>query len=317
MPPKLKRLALKQLKNQFFELTYVPDFGCHWTRLKIKSGGEWMDLLYPVEDPEELRGQPTSLGSYIMAPWANRIPNGVFEFKKKRHQILPNFPDQTAIHGDVRRRPWKVQSSTSAHVKAVLDSRDFEDFNFPFALQFIYEIVLSENKLRTTLMIQNLSDEPAPVGMGHHPFFKRRLTGQDQDVKLILPAEKVYSAESSFIKGEAKPVAEKFDLRKDGFLGNPDLDDCYTCLSSDTVQLIYAGSGVKVDLKVEPVFGHFVVYAPKWDDGSERPYFAVEPQTHVTNGFNFYEQGWKNTGVKELKPGEKWGGFFDLLIHTM
>ena len=102
------------LKNDHMELTILPEAGCHWPKLRIPLDGKWTDLLYPVEDYASILSQPSSLGSYMMCPWSNRIPGGVFEFQGEKHQLRVNFPDHTAIHGDVRNRPWEViQNSAS------------------------------------------------------------------------------------------------------------------------------------------------------------------------------------------------------------
>lgn len=299
----------KYLKNRFFELAFLPDFGCHWTKLRIFARGKWLDLLYPVPDltrPE--------LGSFVMAPWSNRIVDGSFAFEGKRHQLRINFPDKTAIHGDVRTRPWKVKEGKNKF-DATLDSREFSDFNYPFALTFEHSVELLNQKLRVSLFIKNEDQNSTPVGLGFHPFFHRRLTSQDRDVILILPAEKVSPDEKCIPTAPPVPVSSAVDLRGEQLLGNPDLDHCYTELTKQEVRLIYPGTKIEARLSIDPVFGHVVIYAPKNDKGGPRDYVSVEPVTHVNNGFNLYAKEWKNTGVKVLKAGEQWGGSWELSIR--
>lgn len=298
----------KYLKNDFFELGFLPDFGCHWTKLRILVKGKWLDLLYPVSDLTDPK-----LGSFMLAPWSNRIVDGSFQFEGKRHQLRINFPYHTAIHGDVRSRPWKVKAA-GRKFEATLDSRDFSDFNYPFALAFEHSVELLDRKLRVSLFVKNVDQNSAPAGFGFHPYFHRRLTEKDSDVMLILPAEKVSPDEKCIPTGPPVPVSIAVDLRRERFLGNPNLDHCYTNLTDDKIRLIYPGTKLEARFTLDPVFSHVVIYAPINDNGGPRDYFSVEPVTHVNDGFNLYAKGWKNTGVKVLAPGERWGGSWELSV---
>lgn len=301
------------LKNDQIELTLLPEQGCYWRTLRIALGGKWVDLLEPLQGERF----PFHFGSYIMAPWSNRIVEGVFEFEGKRHQLRKNFPDDTAIHGDVRNRPWKIDTATSHKFEASLDSRDVPDFNFPFALSYKHVLELAGNRLNMSISIKNEEPKNVPAGFGFHPFFRRALTDLDEDVTLLLPAERVYPDVRCIPTGPAVPVSGKKDLRSERLLGNPNLDDCYTGLTSDLIRLIYRGSKVEVRYRMDPVFSHVVIYAPSDEQGNAKSFVAVEPVTHVNNGFNFFAQGWKGTGIKILKPREIWGGACELTVHGL
>lgn len=299
------------LKNDQMELTLLPEQGCYWRSLRTFFEGKWRHLLEPVPDQEP----PFKFGSYLMAPWSNRIVRGLFRFKGKSHQLRLNCPDQTAIHGDVRCRPWKVETAAATKFSAVLDSRDFSDFNFPFKLKFKHSVELKENKIRFSLWIENVDQAEAPVGMGFHPFFKRRFTERDQDAVLILPAEKVYPDVACIPTAPAVPVSGKTDLRSEKLLGNPNLDHCYTGLTQHLIRLIYPGSKAEIRFAFDPVFSHAVIYAPQDQNGQAKDFVAIEPVTHVNNGFNFYADGWLGTGIYILQPKEVWGGNCELTLQ--
>ena len=298
------------LKNDQVELALLPEYGCYWNTLRICLRGKWVDLLEPIPDANP----PFKFGSYMMAPWSNRIVQGVFKFQGKRYQLRRNFPDDTAIHGDVRSRPWTVQVATQEKFGATLDSRQFPDFNYPFALKFKHTLELSGGRLRMALFIENTDRTSAPVGLGFHPFFKRRLSSKDKDVMVLLPAGQVYPDEKCIPTGPAAPVFGEMDLRYRRFLGNPNLDHCFTALNGRLIRLIYPGSQMEVHYQIDSIFSHVVIYAPNESSGKAKDFVAVEPVTHVNNGFNFYTQGWKGTGIKILEPGELWGGTCELSI---
>ena len=292
------------------ELALLPEQGCYWRTLRVFFEGQWRDLLEPIPDQQP----PFKFGSYLMAPWSNRISKGLFEFEGKRHQLRVNFPDDTAIHGDVRYRPWTIQTAASDKFIAVLDSSDFPDFNYPFKLKFKHTVELKKNTLSMSLSIENKDCSNAPAGMGFHPFFKRRLTEHDQDAVLLLPAEKVYPDVKCIPTGPAIPVSGETDLRREKFLGNPNLDHCYTELTENVIRLIYKGSKVELRYEFDPIFSHTVIYAPRDEKGQPKDFVAIEPVTHMNNGFNFLAQGWKGTGIKVLRPGETWDGTCKLTI---
>ncbi|MBI4605440.1 MAG: hypothetical protein HY721_26035 [Planctomycetes bacterium] len=309
-----RRLTELELKNDRLELTLLPELGCHWTRLRASAKGAWLDLLVPATDHEALLRRPTGSGSYVLAPWSNRIAGAAFELEGRRHVLRPSFPDGTAIHGDVRARAWKVILATAEAFEAALDSRELSDFNYPFALRFRHRLDLEGERLRVELSIENADRERAPVGFGFHPFLKRRLTAADADAILVVPASKVYPAEGCIPTGPAEPVSGRTDLRHVRFLGAPGLDHCFTGLESEEIRAIYPGTRLEVRFRLDPAFTHVVVYAPNDADGRPRDFVAVEPVTNANDGFNAFARGWPGTGVKVLEPGERWGAAWELSV---
>jgi len=311
--PRHRRIIpLEQLRNDRIELSFVPEFGCHWTRLRLSVKGEWADFLKPVPNGDALLDSPTGHGSYIMAPWSNRIAGAAFDFQGERFDLRENFPDGTAIHGDVRTRPWQVIDSTSHRFEAQLDSRDFPDFNYPFSLRFQLLMELLEDRLRVLFQTENTDSHPAPVGLGFHPFAMRRLTWGDEDVVLVVPANRVYPAEGCIPTGPAEPVQDFTDLRGLRLLGAPNLDHCFTGLTDREIRLIYPGSRTEVRFTLDEAFGHAVVYAPNSPLGTPTSFVAVEPVTNANDGFNLLAGGQENTGVRILDPGQNWTTWWEL-----
>jgi len=296
----------EQLRNDRIELSFVPEFGCHWTRLRLSVKGEWVDFLKPVPDGDALLDSPTGYGSYIMAPWSNRIANGIFEFEGQRYELRRNFRDGTAIHGDVRTRPWQVIESSPERFEAQLDSRDFPDFNYPFALRFHLLMELIGDSIQSQFATENADQRNAPVGLGFHPFALRRLTGRDDDVILLLPAERVYPAVGCIPTGPPERVQGPTDLRHLQPLGAPNLDHCFTGLAAQEIRIIYRGTRAEVRFNFDDSFGHAVVYAPNSANGLPATFVAVEPVTNANDGFNLLAKGWQGTGVRVLEPGERW-----------
>ncbi len=298
------------LKNRHLELTIRPDLGCHWSQLKVSAKGQWHELLVPAE--------PTSkgglrYGSFVMAPWSNRIERARFQFAGESYRLRANRDDSTAIHGDVRSRPWEVENFDGQTFVATLDSAGFEDFNFPFSVSFRYELELARECIRTRFTMENRDERAIPLGCGFHPFFRRRLSSRDRDVIVVLPARRVYPLRNCLPTGAAVEVSDQRDLSSLAPLGNRDLDDCFTDFETGTFRLFYPGTGLEVRLDVDPAFGHAVVYAPPHSTTGSG-FVAVEPVSHVTNGVNLLASGWKDTGVAVIDPGATWSGSWALSV---
>lgn len=291
-------------------LTVLPSFGCHWESLAVERGGTWIEILRAAPSRDHLLTDPLSYGSYLLAPWSNRVAGARFVHRGASHALRPSFADGSAIHGDVRGRAWTVERAGDAHLEASLDTREHAGFDFPFALRFAHRVALEGTSVSTRLAATNVDDRPAPVGLGFHPYFRRRLTAGDE-VELRVPAARVYPAVGCVPTGAAVPVDPARDLRRRAPLGDRRLDDCYTGLSQPRLSLRWPGGGVEATLDLEPGLGHVVVYTP----GRDADFVAVEPVSHANDGFNLASSGARATGVVELPPGATFEVGFRLALR--
>jgi aldose 1-epimerase len=293
------------------ELSIVPDFGCHWNRLRISIKGEWVDFLTPISNGDVPLDSPTGQGSYALAPWVHRIPGGEFTFQGKEHKLRPNHTDGSALHGDVRVRPWKVLRSTESMFEATLETLDFQDFNYPFALRFHHGIELEGDRLTVRMTSENLDRVPAPVGMGYHPCLLRRLTWKDQDVYLALDADRVVPFKNGLPAGPAQKPEGASDLREIRQLGQERMHHCYSELKDGVCRLIYPGSGVEARFDFGD-YSHVVIHTQEGGELSQ--WVAIEPLTHLSNALNLQNEGWEGTGVRVLEPGERWTASWALSV---
>ncbi len=116
---------------------------------------------------------PIRWGAYPMAPWAGRIRYGRFSFAGLEHQLPLGAPPH-AIHGVVYDRPWRVVDATTIAID--LDER------WPFRGTVTQRFALDEGGLEVGMTIE--AEEPMPVSMGWHPWFRRILEPGDDPVTL-------------------------------------------------------------------------------------------------------------------------------------
>lgn len=247
---------------------------------------------------------PAECSSFLMGPWTNRIRDARFTFQNQPHQLRPNFPDGTAIHGVLREAPWRITDRTPVSARLVYDSRAHEAANFPFAFGSVFRAELAPEELTLDLSITNLDDRPMPAGCGHHPYFPRTLMAAGEPVHLTAGVGARYETTNCLPTGPARDDQVCAALRAGGPLGDPNLDDVFAGFDSRAV-ITWPDSGVRLTMDCSESFNHLVVFTPRLRaNGPPLPWFCVEPCTMPNDGFNLMSQGQTDTGVRVLQPGE-------------
>ena len=156
---------------------------------------------------------PIYWGAYPMAPWAGRIRHGRFRFGGVARQLPLGMPPH-AIHGVVLDRPWRVDGPDAISID--LDER------WPFRGRVAQRFAVREDGLEVAMTIE--ADEPMPVALGWHPWFRRSLEPGGDPVALRLDA-----AEMLVRDAEGIPTGERVPPPPGPW------DDCFTGLRSDPV----------------------------------------------------------------------------------
>ncbi|MEO1064608.1 MAG: aldose 1-epimerase [Actinomycetota bacterium] len=227
--------------------------------VSLRAAGH--ELLAEVDAAASMSG-----GSFPMAPWAGRIRRGRFSFGGDR-QMPINLPPH-AIHGTVLDRSWTVVDDTTARCA-------FDD-PWPFAGSIIARWELRAGSLHQTLEVR--ADEPMPVSMGWHPWFRRRLSGVE--------AELDWSPGHMFERdGDGMPSGRLVDVPPGPW------DDCFGGLAGPPV-LRWPGV---LELEIASTCGFVVVYDEPADT------ICVEPQTAPPDALNLTDDRHRAAVVE---PGE-------------
>jgi aldose 1-epimerase len=109
---------------------------------------------------------PIRWGCYPMAPFAGRIRDGRFEFRRREVELPTNLPPH-AIHGTVFERAWSVVGP--GHLTIDLGP------DWPFEGRVDERLDLRPDGLDVTLTLE--AEMPMPASLGWHPWFRRHLCG--------------------------------------------------------------------------------------------------------------------------------------------
>jgi aldose 1-epimerase len=242
------------------EVVVLPEVGARIHRLQAFG----YDLLRTPTDPDEHRRDTFFWGAYPMAPWCGRVEAAPITLGGKRVDFRPNFPDGTAIHGQVHARPWDALDDGSFRIRAGGDE-------WPWAYEVGFRVRIDGETVRLDYTLTNRSEEPMPGGIGVHPWWRHPL-------RLAIHAERVFTPNQG-TPPEAEPVSGSFDLRELGIMA-PEPDATWTDLSDPPVEFEWPDAGIRGTMRADAP-SLYIVAANRVDLGGT----AVEPQTNVPQPF--------------------------------
>jgi aldose 1-epimerase len=260
------------------EAVVLPEAGARLHRLRAFGH----DVLLTPDDPATHLGDPFFWGAYVMAPWCNRIEARPTQVGAHQIDLPSNFPDGSAIHGQVYARPWDRRADGSFGVSGGGDG-------WPWTYEMRMDVEIDGGTLQIDLLLTNTSADPMPAGIGIHPWFRRPL-------RTAIHADSFF-ADNLATETRPKPVAGPFDLRKIGVMAD-DLDGAWTDLGDPPVALRWDDLGLAMTMRTTPAAPYIVAASPSRVDA-----IAVEPQTHAPQGARRLLGG-EPGGLAMLPPGE-------------
>jgi len=300
----------------------VPDAGCQC--LGYRAGT--LDVIAGPANPDAWREHPHRGGIPILFPWPGRVAGACFTFKGREYRLPVNEPARGhAIHGFACERAFRVTRRGPHFVTAILDSSDYSDLNsiwpWPFVLEIDYQV---GNGLRLKARITNTGGSVMPFGFGAHPYFHAPLnpTGLREAMLIQLDANARWPLDARLIpSAAAEPLAGKYDLRAPRPLGADTYDDAFRMApiaertadidaSAPRARLIDPSLKIALEIRADPAFCDFVVYAP-----ADSPVVALEPYTCAPDAFNLAARAIA-AGMRELAPGETFEAGFEIRLNA-
>lgn len=272
-----------QLEAARTRVILAPALGGRIVQLEAQHQGTWVALLHEPAGTAPERREPMSWGSFVMAPWPNRIAHGRFTWRGDTFAVPPNLGDH-AIHGVCFDRAWSVEAATSATCVMRIDF----DARWPFGGHALQRVEALDDGIVQTVEIR-ADGLSFPAGVGWHPWFRRDVTGAEHThVRVDAPVR--YELRDQIPTGRLLPVRRDHDLRDYPALGERRLDDCYRC--SDGAMRVRWGN-LELWMESSANVTHAVVYTPQHA-------VCVEPQTCATDAFNLDDA---DAGAVIVEPG--------------
>ena len=261
----------------------------------VTVGG--VDLVPPY--PED-RPTPSSSG-VVLAPWPNRIRDGVWQDGDETRALAITEPKfRNASHGLLRFTGYDVvtQSDESITLAATIVPQT----GYPYLVETRVTYTLDDTGISVHHTLTNRSASDAPVALGTHPF----VTIGDvdpNDLVLRIPAETYFETDERMLPIGESPVSGRTDLREGMRLGEAELDTGFTTLHRDDDGYVRtsltAPDGRRATLRQGDGFDYLQVYTTTNYPGQTRA-VAIEPMTGPADAFN------SGRGLRRLAPGESW-----------
>ena len=265
-------------------VTVAPDAGGRIAQIEALHRGTWTSLLHAPEDTDG-RVDPMSWGSFVMAPWPNRIAGGRFSWRGGTFDVPPNFSGH-AIHGLCFDRAWSVQATSEATcvLSIAFDAR------WPFGGRCVQRIEALDDGVAQTVEV-HATDGAFPAGVGWHPWFQRGIGGAEH-VHAQIDAPQRYELAEAIPTGRLLPVDDEYDLRAYSRLGERRLDDCYRGVAAGP-RLRWGDLELWMESSANVT--HVVAYTPEST-------ICIEPQTCAIDAFNLEARG-VDAGVAVVEAG--------------
>ena len=251
--------------------------------------------------------EPASAGrGQVLAPWPNRLEDGTYSFAgREAHAELDEPARRNAIHGLVRWLPWTVGLHTSDSV--VLRCRVEAQRAYPWELDLQVAYSLTAQGLRVSTQATNASDEPAPFGIGFHPYVTVGTDSVDQ-ARLTIPAEQRLTTDDRALPIGREPVSgTDLDFADPRPIGHTWMDTAFTDLRRDAsgrsvIRLEGADVDRAVEVWMDEDFRYVMVYTGDTLEPASRRRqgIAIEPMTCPPNAFR------SGTDVITLRPLGSW-----------
>jgi aldose 1-epimerase len=252
----------------------------------------------PVVDGYAEDELPPGAAGQVLAPWPNRLRDGRYTWNGEEHQLaLSEVPNHNAIHGLVRWLPWQpVSASDSAVTLAcVLPPHP----GYPWRLELGTTWSFGAAGLEATHTATNLSDSPAPFGLGLHPYLTVPGTRVD-DIVLTIPADQRLIVDARKLPLGARPVAgTDWDFTQGRRIGSAQLDTAFG--GNGAVVLASPGGDRRVMVWADEQFRWWQLFtADTLAEPRRRRSVAVEPMTCPPDAYH------SGRDLVTLAPGEAW-----------
>lgn len=227
---------------------------------------------------------------FPLVPFVNRVRGGSFTFRGREVQLTPNMEgDPSPLHGQGWRSPWQVESA--GHAEAVL--RFLHDpGEWPWRYEARQHFRLDGAGLSVRLSCRNLSDEPMPCGLGHHPYFNC-----GPGTRIETQVTHVWTIDEDVLPVEKVPASGRFDLSGRPACGQG-LDHGFAGWSG-RARLIDPDWPFDVELSSASA-RFFQLYSP--ESGG---IFVAEPVSHANAALNAPEEDWRELGLRVLEQGDR------------
>ncbi|WP_354512449.1 aldose 1-epimerase family protein [Paenarthrobacter sp. 4246] len=249
---------------------------------------------------------PPGATGITLAPWANRVEDGVWYLDGKKQQLdITEVSRNNASHGLLRNAAYTLVDESEFSVS--LEATVFPQHGYPFLVRHVVRYELDEAMdLRVRQTLVNDSQGRAPFVLGAHPYLRLGDVATE-DLVLTVKARTRLVADERLIPRSTAAADGPYDLSAGTAVNDLLIDVALTDLAYDggvARHTLTAPDGRSVSLEQDELSPYVHVFVTDTFPGRSKA-VAIEPMTGPANAFN------SGDGLRWLAPGEaftmSWG----------
>ncbi|MCT9868841.1 aldose 1-epimerase family protein [Paenarthrobacter aurescens] len=249
---------------------------------------------------------PPGATGITLAPWANRVEDGVWYLDGKKQQLdITEVSRNNASHGLLRNTAYTLVDESEFSV--TLEATVFPQHGYPFLVRHLVRYELDEAMdLRVRQTLVNDSQDRAPFVLGAHPYLRLGDVAAE-DLVLTVHARTRLVADERLIPRSTAEADGQYDLSAGTAVNDLLIDVALTDLAYDggvARHTLTAPDGRSVSLEQDELSPYVHVFVTDTFPGRSKA-VAIEPMTGPANAFN------SGDGLRWLAPGEaftmSWG----------
>ena len=226
--------------------------------------------------------------SFPLVPFCNRIAGGRFSFRGREVALAPNLSGEASpLHGQGWIARWRVDRLAGASAELSFRHAAGE---WPWEYEARQRFALDPGGLSLELSCTNLSGEPMPCGLGHHPYFPCTAA-----TRLDTSAEWAWTIDADVLPVARVPARGRYRLEGRAACGQG-LDNGFGGWSGRAL-IDDPAWPFRIALSA-PDARFFHLYSPPGGG-----FFAAEPVGHAPGALNAPEAEWPDLGMRVLEPG--------------
>ncbi len=246
----------------------------------FECGGQ--AILRPTPEQEIAKGNVRSFSCFPLIPFSNRIDRARLRWAGRTFTLTRYVDSEaSAIHGNGWQRVWSVKQRDATRLALELEhdavGASAQEWPFPYRASQCFDLTADATGVTLTveLLIENTGGEAFPFGLGWHPYFDR-----DPQTEIGFVAQRVWHTDASRLPTRLGPVPAEWSFDPLRPIGATALDNCFAGWRPPAT-VRWPARGLSAEIAASPACRFLVAYIP---DG--RPFFALEPVTHMTDAFN-------------------------------
>jgi aldose 1-epimerase len=295
-PSALERVTLREGNTV---LDIAPAIGGAIAAYYSVLDGQRFDWLRPASSAALEARLPVGMASYPLIPFCNRIRHGRFTFREREVRLPLNVAEPHVLHGFAWQRPWQCVEQGKSYVTLRMEHPG-GNWPWPFMAEQTYR--LEAGALQVSMLVTNRSDEPMPLGLGHHPYVLHR-----PGTRLQVDVESMWEGDHEVMPTQLSQP-DFLDALREGSLLAPFVRDNNFIGWKRSARVEWPLENRQLTLSAESPLDFFVLYSP-----NDKDHFCIEGVSNCTDWLNLSHLPHEQIGGHVLAPGESLQASFSLV----